>query len=256
MQNGNQHHSDKKQALFKQDPVSGSPRISLRDYINQHLNGEDIEPEQVAVAPSAPTPNIQPILSNAPHEKQLAGQRLNSLDIEMGAGLEQYLPTPLFRLRVGKKRVSDDIAELKATLNKYDRLPEQSEELKKRIKALREHLWTLELHQAQIDAELESYLSKGSIFYSVLQQSKGWQEAFFVGFNWLRHLLIRLLYGKAYESIESANTELQMIKDLFAKRLQDRHTSDTELSQLLNQYEHMLRQAESNVSRLKTTPSR
>lgn len=251
MQSGNQHHSDKNRALFKQDPIGGSPRISLRDYIAKHMSGEPVEPELPTIPSFSPQTTL-PVSPGRPISRHLAGQRLNSLDIEMGAGLEQYLPTPLFRLRVVKKRLSDEIADIRGKLNKYAKLPEHSEELKVRMNAMQEHLFSLELHQAQVDSELELYLSNGSLLYGFMRQSQSLQGMIDSIWVWLRQGLMKLFYGDAFETVENANTELRMLQELFAERLRDPNTSESELSQLLNQYEQTLRQVEVGSNRLKT----
>jgi hypothetical protein len=186
-----------------------------------------------------------------PVSRHLAGQRLNSLDIDMGSGLEQYLPTPLFRLRVVKKRLSDEIVDIRGKLNKYAKLPEQSEELKIRMDAMQEHLLTLELHQAEVDAELELYLSNGSLLYGFMQQSQAWQNVITTLGGWLRQGLMKLFYGDAFATVENANTELRLLQELFAERLRDPNTAESELSQLLNQYEQTLRQVEVGSTRLR-----
>src|SRR5690606_1515760 len=155
---------------------------------SRHLSGERSEEERLNPQPGPK--RFRPASasrSSAPHG---LGQRLNSLDIELGAGLEQYLPTPLFRLRVMKKRLSDEIAELRGTLNKYARLPEHSPDLKRRIQSLQEHLFTLEIHQAQVDAELELYLSDSSVLYGFIKQFQAWKEIASRAASWLRQKLI------------------------------------------------------------------
>ncbi|HEY9746122.1 MAG TPA: hypothetical protein V6C99_07895 [Oculatellaceae cyanobacterium] len=245
-----QDHSDKNQALFKQEPSDGEPRISLRDYIARHMNGERSE-EAPSPSPSNTGFSFTPSrlrAFNPPLESSgPAGQRLNQLDVEMGAGLEQYLPTPLFRLRVAKKRVSDEINDLRARINKYERLPDSTPDLKKRISALKEHLLTLERHQIQIDEELSEYLSGSSKFLGLIQQSLNWRGQFAAFGRTVYGWLTSLIYGSAYRTVAQANAELHMLQELFAERLQDQETPDVELGQLLNRYEKTLRQVEGSA---------
>lgn len=250
---GNTDHSDKNQPLFKQEPATGSPRISLRDYISQHLSGDASAQERPSPPPSVN--NLRPRVTQPFPAEHAVGHRLNSLDTELGAGLEQYLPTPLFRLRVMKKRLNDEIAALRGTLNKYERLPEHSRDLKRRIDALREHLLTLELHQAQVDAELELYLANDSIFYGAFKQLQGWGKTASKAAAWLRQGLVKLLYGKKYRAMEESGSELRLLQELFAERLQDPDAPEQELGQLLNRYEQALRRFEASASQLKQKPA-
>jgi hypothetical protein len=255
-----QNHSDKNRALFKQETSGDNPRISLRDYIAQHMNGEATGQETAPRPSAAPAPPAfaaqarHPIPKPAAPDRVLFGQRLNSLDVDMGAGLEQYLPTPLFRMRVMKKRLSDEIQELRDKLNKYERLPDHSPDLKNRIHALQEHLLVLELHQAQVDSELTLALSNASAFYPFVQQTRLFQEKVSEVLEQIRHGLMGILYGNAFRTVENANTELRLLQELFAERLQDKDTPDVELGQLLNRYEHTLRQLEGKALKILNRP--
>lgn len=234
---------------------SSGPHLSLSDYIARHLNGE-ASAETAESAPSLYNPALKQAWTPIPHPEEigppaLSGQRLNSLDVDMGAGLEQYLPTPLFRFRVMKKRLNGEISELRERLNKYQRLPDASLDLQVRIAAIQERIGLLEAHERQVSAELSDILSVSPWFYQLSQQQQGFQQA--IGRVWdvVRHAIIRLMYGKAYETVEAGNVELQALNELFAERLKDTQSPNSELGQLLNRYEQTLHQLESASAQLK-----
>lgn len=246
-------YSDRIKPLFKQDSTLPDAlpgqHISLSAYISKHLQEG---------APDLPTPVEMPAVPAFQSATRVRtessgqeGQYLNSLDVEMAAGLEQYLPTPLFRMRVMKKRLDGEITKLKMQLSKYERLPDPSPDMQERIGGMRARLATLEAHEHQVSRELVSALTFGSFLYTVsrwVQGSGGWFS------QWakrVRRALTGLLYGQAYLEMEETGEALRSLQELFADRMNDRAASDMELSQILNQYEQTTQRMEMASLRLK-----
>jgi hypothetical protein len=240
--------------LFKQENESpanpSSAHVSLNDYISRHLNPAEnhtAEPAQIEPIPEAKVaekPTGFHIFEKAVKPEPLpglsAGQRLNSLDVELTAGLEQYLPTPVFRLRVMKKRLDDEIADLRQKMNKYERLPEQSPDMRERVKAIRTRIRILEAHEAQVSHDLAAILHLGPTLHWMARSPQQIE-------NWLNHLTLlfqqfcsRLFYGDAYIQMETAGIQLRNLQELFAERLKDPKLAEGELSQLLTRYEQEL----------------
>jgi hypothetical protein len=252
-------HSARIRPLFKQDPglTESLPgqHMSLSAYISKHLQ----ETEQAAAPPEPALPEsgfrfitTTSSQSATPDSQLPQGQYLNSLDVELAAGLEQYLPTPLFRMRVMKKRLDADIAELKMRLNKYERLPEQSPELRGRISAVRARLATLEAHERQVSQDLAAALAFGPLLFGLSRQSQGVSDWLDAGFSWFRRILTRIFYGRVYLDVEAAGQELRSLQELFADRIHDKTASSAELSQILNRYEQTAHEMEALAQQLKT----
>ncbi len=250
-------HSPRSAPLFKQDAPDSEPlapgTLSLNEYISRHLAASTESPTltpqtgsfRKTVMPSANSKMRQELSENAP-----AGQFLNSLDVELAAGLEQYLPTPMFRLRVVKKRLDGEIQELRMLLNKYNRLPNPSLDMKDRIVSAKHRLRVLENHERKVAQQLAKALPFGFWLHQFSQGSRSMS-----GFLWgwvpsLQNILIQLMYGKSYLSVEAASDDLRNLQDLYTRRLNDTTASSAELGQILNRYEKTLRQAEQQAQNL------
>lgn len=250
-------HSPRSKPLFKQDttlPESLSGQhISLSAYISKHLENQEQAPaEEIATAVPASWSFAPPKPKRPPGGED--GQYLNSLDVELAAGLEQYLPTPLFRLRVMKKRLDGEINELRMRLNKYSRLPNPSQDMKDRAEAVRARLATLEAHERQVSLDLASAMAFGPLMYKLSQGSQDLGDSlggFRKGFQWLRSFVLGFIYGKTYLALETEGKNLRNLQELFSDRLKDKTTSSAELGQILNRYEQMLRQIENQAEQLK-----
>ncbi len=251
------HHSPKSAPLFKQEahPV-GSPVGSLSDYLARHLNPENEE----AVVPSGsgaarvkggfslrqPPPEARP-------EYATEGQFLNSLDVDLPAGLEQYLPTLIFRLRVMKKRLDGEIFEMRGLLNKYQRLPDPSPDMRDRIRAVQHRLRVLENQERRVSWQLAEALPLGQWFFAVAQLvGKCQRRAERLG-DQLWHGLLAFFHGRAYLSVEQAGRELVELEGLYRQRSADKVMSSAELGQLINRYEHTLTEVEKKAAELSQT---
>lgn len=251
------------QGWFRQQESS---HVSLSDYISQHLSAgstqseshsSDAGPQKQSPAPNPDTPGafLTPFASRSDWQPtQPTGLFLNSIDGDLTAGLESYLPTPLFRLRVMKKRLHDEIQTLRGRLNKYERLPEKSPELDVRIQMLHNRLATLEDHQAQVHRELASMISMIPVLEFGLRWSNRLraQVARFGG--GMGQWLSRWFYGPAYLALQQNRQELQTLHQVFADHLHDPSATEQELSQLFNRYESTLAQVESATRQLTPAP--
>lgn len=245
-----------KAPLFKQEGGASGRHISLSDYISKHLQEGEKAP---AAAPGTPATPVAKAPAFLPPGKtadetsfpQQSGMFLNSIDGDLTGGLEAYLPTPLFRFRVMKKRLDREIGELKTRLNKYERLAEKSKDMQERMLMMRQRIATLEAHERQVDRELAALLQFGPLMYWAFKRYESFQ-------NWLAgatsnggRWMGRLIYGKAYQQVETANEELAGLQTLFAERLQDPRVSGEEVSQLMNRYESTLHKMETAALQLK-----
>lgn len=260
-------HSLRSEPLFKQDTLlaetlSGQ-HISLSAYISKHLQDNATSAQPVKKSPVIPGKRFMlnsPVQTETDQERP-QGQYLNSLDVEMGGGLEQFLPTPLFRLRVSKKRLDQEIAELTSHLSRYKRLPQQSPAMRQRIMTINARLAVLKTHEAKINAELASAFASGSFWYEMTAFSDKLKDNIAQQINQVQAIFKRLFYGEVYLERESRQYELQAIQELLSARLQERTPADVEISQLLMRYDLITQQLQktprpSPFSKLLSLPQR
>jgi hypothetical protein len=181
------------------------------------------------------------------------GQFLNSLDVDLPAGLEQYLPTLIFRLRVMKKRLDAEIFETRGLLNKYQRLPDPSPDMRDRIRAVQHRLRVLENQERRVSWQLADALPMGKWFFVVAQAVGKWQRRVDSLGDKLWHRVLAFFHGRAYLSVERAGRELVELEGLYRQRSSDKVISSAELGQLINRYEHTLTEAEKNAAELSQT---
>lgn len=243
-------HSPRSAPLFKQTALNGQP-VSLNAYIAKHLNEQKPQP----TAQAAPVQPRGSFLNAAkprrqPSEHATIGQFLNSLDVDLPSGLEQYLPTPVFRLRVIKKRLDGEIAELNGLLAKYKRLNKPSPDMRERIFAFQHRLRVLQNHERRVSWQLAEAIPMGVLCYQLSQIMGGTQQhvsRFLVGL-WQR--IAWLFYGPSYLAIEAAGLELMELEAIYRKRMGDSGTPSAELEQLVNRYERTLAAAEKKARTL------
>jgi hypothetical protein len=248
--------------LFKQDAGIGekapSPQLSLSDYISKHLKAA----EEAATAKPLPQTNRQgayplllpPAATTAPPGRE--GQFLNTIDGDLTAGLEQYMPTPLFRLRVTKKRLDTEISDLKGRLSKYERIPEKGKDLEECIQTFKERLRILEAHEAQVAEELSAMLTMGKPVAWFMQQFHGQAQWLPNLFQTLWRWVLQGRYGKAYVDASTATEELQMLQDVLAERLADPQVSQQELGRILSRYDQLYGQTRSALDKVSRRPER
>lgn len=253
---GSLSHSARSRPLFKQDasPLANNlpaGQMSLSDYVARHFQEDN----------GADSPNATPVLSrlvtptteaeSALKSSRNAGLVLNSLDVELASGLEQYLPTPAFRLKVVKKRLSGEVRAIRSRLAQYENLPEQSPEIRGAAEALRNRLAVLEIHEKEINAQLMAMFGGGNLIYPLLRWAARFRSRVHPDKSRIVRWLGRWIYGRGYTDMESNGARLENLLGLLTVRLDDKTTSTTEISQLMNQYEHTLHRAETLAERFK-----
>ena len=245
--------------LFKQEPLPGlmnsalGNQLSLSQYISKHL-GEAPTPDTPETAP-------EPLQFRDPRQPRAkdtspgfkpTGQFLNSLDGDLTAGLEQYMPTPVFRLRVVKKRIDGELSELQARLNNMTRLHDQSPEMKEGMRRIRLRIMTLQKHQRNVDYELSAMLTMGPSLYGVSRGMQAGEKVLTEALNRIQDGLGKIVFGPAREQVVSLRQDLTTLTEVMADRMADRQVSDNEISHLLNRYETTLRQLETASERLQS----
>jgi len=227
--------------LFKQESEGAPSHVTLNEYISRHFRESSPEkPEPTVPASFGPTP-----IPAAEAKTGLPqGQFLNSLDVDLTSGLEQYMPTPLFRLRVVKKRLDTEIAELRDRLAKYDFLPEKTEDMLARMQAVRHRIRVLETHEQRVSRELGAMLRWGPLFNTLAQAGRRLQDHLGRGNGSGRQFFGQLLYGPAYGKLETAHAELRDLREMMVERLIDKSVPDAEISRILTRYEQTARRLE------------
>ncbi len=241
-----------RQPLFKQDPLPGvelGNHVSLSAYISRHLEGgRQAAPEG---SPTLPGP-LPPPAGSETREYKPEGQFLNTLDVDMTAGLEQYMPTPLFRLRVMKKRLDGEIADLRQRVNKMERLNDQPRELRENIEVIRRRIATLEAHQRQVSRQLEALLAMGPLFFEISQVYERWQAWLGRGFDRAQAGVANLLFGPARQELVQLGEELGALTEVLDERFRDATVTQSEISHLINRYDATLRQMEAASLRMRS----
>jgi len=255
---GSDASSNKSQPLFRQndalpDTLAGAgEHISLSAYISRHLQGgsanedlpETAAPESIAPRIGFPTPERRV-------KARPSGLFLNSLDVDMPAGLEQYLPSPIFRLRIAKKRLDGEINELRMRINKYDRLPDKAPALQEQVILLKHRLATLEKHQREISQQLSANLGVVPALYALSQQGSGFGEWINRGIAAIRQFMLTLMYGDAYQQVQTDNEEMVYLKELYAERMKSGTFDEAELSAIINRFEQVAQRSEADARKLK-----
>jgi hypothetical protein len=249
--------------LFRQDnalpETLAGEHISLSAYISKHLNGGDGEGFLAGTAsnpnqPDRPGPSVTSGFSSSnpgSQPPQQTGIYLNSLDVDMPAGLEQYLPSPIFRLRIAKKRIDGEINELRLRINKYDRLPEKPPALQEQVTLLKKRLAGLEKHQWEISQQLSADLSVVPALYALSQQGQSFEKLLNQGLAALRQGILTLFYGQAFLNVQADNDEMQYLRELYTERLKSGSSNEAELSAIINRFEQVAQRAEQDARKLK-----
>lgn len=244
-----------RQPLFKQDPLPGNVggHLSLSAYISQHLE-KSVSKEAPAPEPPAYRfgPAVRPQQEAEPGEYRPEGQFLNTLDVDLTAGLEQYMPTPVFRLRVMKKRLDTEIADLRMRINKMERLPNQPRELRENIAVIRRRIRTLEYHEQRVSRQLAALLTMGPFFYGIARRYEALQGWIAEGWAMLAAWVSRILFGPAREQLTQLHSELRTLTEVLDDRIRDNVVTEAEISHLINRYETTLREMEAASVRMQS----
>ncbi|MBY0404764.1 MAG: hypothetical protein K2X66_12760 [Cyanobacteria bacterium] len=185
----------------------------------------------------------------SPDENTINGNQLNSLDTQLSAGLERYLPTPSIRLRIIKDRLAQEIQKLESDLQKYQSLKNPPADISQKIEGLSNRLALLKKHDSQIDQELNSlFVVKGSAVFvmtkswmdfkdTVSQQTQKMTEKISPSY------FLKKLNPEQYE-MNRLNKELQGLTEVLGEHLTKQAPSSVELGTLINQYDQTVHQVE------------
>lgn len=179
----------------------------------------------------------------------LPGQYLNKLDVELTAGLESYMPTPIFRLRVARGRLREEIGNLREQLAQYERMPDKSPDMLARMNRLQYRLAVMEARERKVAGELAAMLPLGKWMLGLFQMFGGAGAALPELAGKMRDWLTARLHGEDYLIATRTTRELWNLQQVFAVRLADPRVSPAELGQILSVYDRLYEQARRGLSR-------
>ncbi len=229
------------------DSEAANETLSLSDYISRHL-GNGSKKAKPNTTPILPSIQLQPsVLSQAETAKpeRQNGHFLNTIDSDFTAGLEQYMPTPLFRLSVTKTRLDTEVEQLRNRIRQYEQLaPTTPNKLvdPQQMKIYRERLIVLEAHLAQVEIELSALLT-AKRFFQGLADSGECLKPVGIFFNQLQQALSGVIFGKRYAHLKETNKQLQILQSLIRQRMRDPNLSEGEMGRLISHYDHLLTEA-------------
>jgi len=214
------------------DTMTGEGLPSLQHRIAQHLSRQGERPF------SEPAQAFE--TDGKDETTRLTGARLDAQDITLVAGLEQYLPTPMFRFRVMKKRLSGTIAALEARLGQYQSLTNPPASLTQRMTLLEEQLLILKLKEQQVDEHLSRIIPYGCFWYTLSRYAQRMTDMTDGFSRRLYRIVMRCLQGPRYQDVQATCQQLTTIHALMRERLNDYAVSAEEMAQLLVYYDQTL----------------
>jgi len=251
-------HAHKSSALFKQDNVLperlAGEHLSLSAYISKHLQdySSDSAPKNQQNLSSG---ELTPHRTDAGKESHAKGLYLNSLDVEMAAGLEQYLPSPIFRMQIAKRRLDGEIQELRQRLAKYEKLTEHAADMQEQISALRSRLAAMERRRENLGQQLSANLGVIPRLYAMLQQKSKRPDWLLKSGEQLKSLLLAMFYGPSYSKVQADRIEMQALEELYAECFKTRGNTegkvDADLEAIVNRFEQVAKGSETHVLNLK-----
>ncbi|MGE0200405.1 MAG: hypothetical protein AB7P76_05495 [Candidatus Melainabacteria bacterium] len=181
-----------------------------------------------------------------------AGYRINQTDRELVSGLEPLLPTAGIRLRVMRNRLTQEIAQLEARLNKYYKLEEASPAFQTRITLLENRLVLLRHQEQRVNGYMNQLFANGAFLFRLEALALGvqlawadWHE------NCLQPATRRLLAGlgrllrqprwEQRQAVRALNDELAELQSLLQECLDSPATQSGELDVLLARYDQKAR---------------
>lgn len=248
----------KSSPLFKQDNMLperlAGEHLSLSAYISKHLQdyaSDSASPSQQNLLSGKLTPHRP----DAGKESHATGVYLNSLDVEMAAGLEQYLPSPIFRMQIAKRRLDGEIQELRQRLAKYEKLTEHAADMHGQISVLRDRLAAMERRRDNLGQQLSANLGVIPRLYTMLQRKSKWPDWLLKSGEKLKSLLLALFYGQTYSRVQADRMELQALEELYAECFKARGNTegkvDADLEAIVNRFEQVAKGSETHVLNLK-----
>jgi hypothetical protein len=248
----------KSNPLFKQDNMLperlAGEHLSLSAYISKHL--QDYTSDSASQnQQNLLSGELTPPRTHASKESHATGVYLNSLDVEMAAGLEQYLPSPIFRMQIAKRRLDGEIQELRQRLAKYEKLTEHATDMQAQISALRSRLAAMERRRENLGQQLSANLGVIPRLYAMLQQKSKRPDWLLKSGEKLKTLLLAMFYGPSYFNVQTDRMELQGLQELYAECLKVRGNGegkvDADLEAIVNRFEQVAQGSEMHVLNLK-----
>lgn len=228
---------------------------SLKSFIQNHLNREQVLSTTEDTLEDDTADNFdddityEALMSGTPRlTNENTGYRLNEIDTECNAGIEHYLPTVVFRLRVMQERLTKEVAALAQELQNYQCLRQPSAETQEKITQLTLRLETAKLHQQQVDIQLNELMASQSFGFKVTHQFSGWLAPFGYLNQQLKQLLDLSLWLRRIdptrERLYHTCQQLETLNQVLENGLENAYTPKTEITDVLTQYEQTLTEIE------------
>ncbi len=232
---------------------------SLRSFIKKRLNGSNDE----ASEESGPLFKTEAVFEHKIPVNALVtrgGNRLNAIDTEWSAGIEHYIPTPTFRLRVMKERLNKELAELEDELQRYQFLNHPSEETRHKIHQLTLRVETTRLHLERVNLQLDDIMMSQSPFFNLFMKlsifaiplttpwTVYWEalNRFIDVHQWLRRI------DPSRAQLNQYAQQLSTLNIVLEKGVNNPLVEASEISDVINQYELTVKQIEQLQTELKT----
>ncbi|MBX2860931.1 MAG: hypothetical protein KTR14_06835 [Vampirovibrio sp.] len=247
--------------IFKSDHLveeSSENPLSLSRYIADHIRKQQEQPEALETeGPPAETQEIDPqafYLPEAyqPHTHQAMalsaqnGHQLNHLDTELSAGLEQYLPTPVTRLRMIKERLNREMMTVREDIQKYQHITNPSAEVQAKVAGLKKKLSALTTHQWQVDEELAALYTKSSWIIQGMGWISGMQKLFKGMTDWSDEtsfiVQVASTLDPARFKIIHTNRQLNNLTRMLETQLTDPTATPGQIADLVNRYDTSVRE--------------
>ncbi|MBY0450178.1 MAG: hypothetical protein K2X01_06080 [Cyanobacteria bacterium] len=250
----------------------GADNISLRSYISRHLENQmQQELEDLSDSPdsfdqdnpdsAAPlsqragkakagllSSQLNPFYQSSANDPASSknGYQLNALDTELSAGIEQYLPTPIVRLRIVKERLVRDIATVERRLEQFRSMTVLSSEAKEKLALLEQRYLSLKAHEAQVSDELTMLLAKQSWVFRLIQQVQHLNHNVQnTGAPLAEMASLSYWMGKLdpqKETLVNLNSHLKDVKEVLADHYQRPSLASHEIAEIVNHYDHVVRE--------------
>jgi len=231
------------------DDADGNP-LSLRSFIKKRLQQQHLT-EAVPVQPN-PVPVVTAVTSGTTATS--GGNRLNAIDTQWQAGIEQYLPTPIFRFRLTKARLDKELAILITELEQYRALTHPSPQTQHKISQLSERVQTVSLHLEQVTRQLETLTLARSPWAAYLQRFSFWKDmvrqvkASIMSMITLEQILNQVNPNRA--AMSQLNQELYTLNQVFTNGIQNPAIPYSEISDIVTQYEQSVAQIDALKAQL------
>jgi hypothetical protein len=224
--------------------------LSLQQYISQHIEKQSAEQESASSEPGSVSGQFETVFSGK------KGIQLNNIDTQTPKGIEQLLPSPWFRLNITRERLARDIQTLESRINQYKQVEAQTTDLVERTQMLERRLHMLQRQEAQVAYEMDYLMTKGPLSLRITQGVNNFkQKALQAGHNtlaWVSPSALIKRANPASEVLAEYNRHLVGLKDVLAEHPAP---NASEIGDLINEYDRMLRQVETLADAIRNRPS-